>query len=184
VNNIKVKSTLQSPVFSLQHKLIRVVWALTYTLLFRFSPVPFFSYRRWLLRCFGASIATGVNVYPSAKIWFPKNLVMKSGSTLGPNVNVYNQGAIVIGGNTIVSQGAHLCASTHDYNNPLHPLLLAPIQIEANAWICAEAFVGPNVTVAEGSVVGARAVLMKNTEAWGVYGGNPARKVNERERFD
>ncbi|MEH6542442.1 MAG: hypothetical protein V7721_00740 [Porticoccaceae bacterium] len=184
MSNMKTKSALQSSTFSIYHKIVRVVWGLCYALLFRFSPVPCFSYRRWLLRCFGAKIAEKVNVYPSVKIWFPKNLVMQSGSTLGPKVNVYNQGGISIGMNAIVSQGAHLCASTHDYNNPLHPLLLAPISIEQNAWICADAFIGPGVTVAEGSVVGARAVVMKNTECWSVYGGNPAIKVNERKRFE
>jgi putative colanic acid biosynthesis acetyltransferase WcaF len=66
----------------------------------------------------------------------------------------------------------------------MHPLKLAPIKIEDNVWICADAFVGPGVTVFEGAVLGARGVLMKNTEAWGVYGGNPAIKVNNRERFE
>jgi len=158
--------------------------AITYTFFFKPSPVPFFSYRNWLLNVFGATVKKDAHVYPTVKIWLPANLTMQEGSALGPNVNVYNQGNVSIGRNVIVSQGAHLCASTHDYNSRLHPLILAPILIEANAWICADAFIGPGVTIAEGGVVGARAVAMKNIEAWGVYGGNPARKINERTWFD
>ncbi len=183
MQEVKIKTTLKSPTFSIYHKLIRVHWALVYVLLFRFSPKPCFAYRAWLLRCFGASIAKNTHIYPSVRVWFPKNLQMDSGATLGPDVNIYNQGDIVIGCNAIVSQGAHLCASSHDYNNPLHPLVLAPIHIEANVWICADAFIGPGITVAEGCVVGARAVVTKDTATWGVYGGNPAKKVNERLRF-
>jgi putative colanic acid biosynthesis acetyltransferase WcaF len=110
---------------------------------------------------------------------------MQDGSTLGPSVNVYNQGKITVARNAIISQGAHLCASTHDYNNPIHPLLLGPITIEDNVWIAADAFIGPGVTLSEGSVVGARAVVSNDTSAWCVYAGNPARIVKERnvERF-
>lgn len=180
---LKVKGSLQSPSFSLSHKLIRVLWGITYALFFKPSPVPFFAYRRWLLTLFGAKLECNTHIYPTVKIWFPKNLTMGASATIGPCVTVYNQGDVVIGANVIVSQGAHICASTHDYNDPLHPLLLAPIKIEDNVWICADAFVGPGVTVSEGVVLGARGVLMKNTDAWCVYGGNPAIKVNNRERF-
>jgi putative colanic acid biosynthesis acetyltransferase WcaF len=184
MSEVKTKKSIQSPTFSLSHKLIRILWAFVYTFFFRVSPKPFFNFRSWLLRCFGSSIENDVHVYPTVKIWLPANLKMASGSTIGPDVNIYNQGSISIGRNTIVSQGAHLCASTHDYNNPLHPLVLAPITIEDNVWICADAFIGPGVTAAEGCVVGARAVITKDTECWSVYGGNPAKKVNERNKFE
>ena len=177
------KKNLQSPVFSLRLKILRTLWAGAWFFLFRISPVPFFSLRNAILRLFGASLGSGVRIYPSVKIWWPANLKVEDFGTLGPNVNVYNQGNIAVRKAAIVSQGAHLCASSHNYNDPLHPLILSPIEIGANAWVCADAFVGPGVTVSEGSVIGARAVITKNTEAWGVYAGNPAKKVKERARF-
>lgn len=181
---VKDKSNLQSPVFSLANKLTRVCWAIVYGVFFRLSPVPLFAYRRWLLCLFGASLESSANVYPSVRIWLPANLKMGAGSTLGSGVNVYNQGLISIERNVVISQGAYLCASTHNYNEPLHPLILAPILVKSNAWICTEAFVGPGVIVSEGVVIGARAVVIKNTDAWGVYAGNPATKVNVRKRFE
>ncbi|MGE6567068.1 colanic acid biosynthesis acetyltransferase WcaF [Shewanella vesiculosa] len=177
---VKTKKKLDSSVFSYSNKLIRLVWALIYFFLFKFSPIPFFSFRRFILRCFGAKIGRNVNIYPTVKVWLPSNLSILDNSTLGPNVIIYNQGDITIGRRVIVSQGAHLCASTHDYNDPLHPLLLAPIIISNDVWICAEAFVGPNVEIAEGCVIGARTVLTKNTEAWTVYSGNPAKGIKKR----
>ena len=177
------KDHLRAPAFSLNNKLARVLWGVVYTLLFRFSPVPLFRWRAFLLNCFGSKVDSSARIYPSAKIWYPANLFVAAGATIGPAVNVYNQGAISIEADVIVSQGAHLCASTHDYNDPLHPLILAPITVGANAWVCAEAFVGPGVNVAEGCVIGARAVLTRNTQAWGVYAGNPAVKRKGRENF-
>ena len=172
-----------SSAFTLQNKIKRVIWAAVYILFFRFSPKPLFKYRSFILRLFGATIGKGVAVYPSATIWLPSNLCIGDKVAIGPSVNIYNQGQITIGSNSIISQGAHLCASTHNYNEPLHPLLLAPIIIESNVWVCADSFVGPYVTIKEGAVVGARSVVVKSVEQWSVYAGNPARKIKERARF-
>ena len=52
--------------------------------------------------------------------------------------------------------------------------------IADRAWVAAEAFIGPGVTVGEGAVVGARAAVFKDVEAWTVVGGNPARFIKKR----
>lgn len=80
----------------------------------------------------------------------------------------------------IVSQGAHLCAGMHDIEDPAFQLVVKPITIGLNAWIAAEAFVGPGVSIGEGAVLGARAVLFKSAEPNGVYVGNPAVLVKHR----
>lgn len=177
---IKQKKHKHSPVFSLSNKLLRLLWAMVYIIFFRFSPVPLFAYRNAILRLFGAKISCGVRVYPSVQIWWPANLNIGSSSSVGPSVRLYNQGKITILEHVVISQGAYLCASTHDYNNVLYPLILAPIFIGAHVWVCTEAFIGPYVKVAEGCVIGARSVLTKSTDPDGVYAGNPARKIKER----
>jgi putative colanic acid biosynthesis acetyltransferase WcaF len=79
-----------------------------------------------------------------------------------------------------VSQGAHLCTGSHDIVDPNFPLVTKPIIIEAYAWIAAEAFVGPGVTVGEGAVLGARGVTFRDLSPWTVYVGNPAKPVHQR----
>jgi acetyltransferase-like isoleucine patch superfamily enzyme len=48
--------------------------------------------------------------------------------------------------------------------------------------IGAGAVVFPGVDIAEGCAVGAMSVVKRSTEPWGVYVGNPARRVKERKR--
>ena len=172
------------PSFTICNKIERVLWNLVYFVFFRFTPVPFFIFRILILKIFGDDIHWASRVYPSAVIWLPRNLTLGQGSTIGPRSKIYNQGKISIGETVIISQGAHLCASTHNYHDAMHPLVLAPITIGSKTWVCAEAFIGPNVSIEEVAVIGARSVVTsKNIEAWSVYGGNPAIKIKTRTVF-
>lgn len=153
-------------------------------MLFRFSPRPFFGWRRMLLRCFGAKVGYHVNIYNSAIIYYPWNLVIGDWSAVGEDALIYNLGLVTVGEKVTISHRAHLCAGTHDYTRPDLPLLKPPIVIENQVWICADAFVGPGVTVGEGAVVGARAVVTKDVEPWTVVAGNPARFLKKRELME
>ena len=157
----------------------RVLWGIG-KLVFRFSPRPCFGWRRFVLRCFGAKIGAHVHTYPSTRVYFPWNLTVGAWSAIGEDAFIYNLGPVTIGRKVTISHRAHLCAGTHDYTKPDLPLLKPPIEIKDQAWICAEAFVGPGVSVGEGAVVGARAVVMKNVEPWTVVAGNPACEIKKR----
>ena len=81
---------------------------------------------------------------------------------------------------SLASQGAHLCAGTHDIADPNFQLMARPIVIGERAWIAADAFVGPGVTIGEGAVLGARAVAFSDLPPWSVSIGNPAHVVKMR----
>lgn len=147
--------------------------------LFRLSPRPLWSWRRALLRAFGARVARDVHVYPTAHITIPWNLNLGAGCAVGDYAILYALGPITLGERATVSQYAHLCAGSHDVSRPDRPLTKPPIEIGADAWIAADAFVGPGVTVGRGAIVGARAVAMKDVPPGHVVVGNPA-KTNGR----
>jgi len=52
--------------------------------------------------------------------------------------------------------------------------VLRPVTIGAQVWVAAEAFVGPGVTMGDRSVLAARGALFADSEADGIYSGNPA----------
>lgn len=161
--------------FSLRLRMVRVAFGLCWLLLARWTPPQMRAWRRFLLRCFGARIAAGANVYSSVSIWYPPYLEMGERATLGPRVRCYNQAPISIGAYAIVSQDSTLCAGTHDYRHKDFQLITKPVMIGAYAWIAAEAFVGPGVTVGERAILGARGVAMRDIPDHEIHGGNPAR---------
>lgn len=166
--------------YSARVQLLRLLWALA-TPLFRFSPRPCFGWRAFLLRCFGAKIGRSVHIYSSAEIRFPWNLKIDDYAAVGEHVLLYNLGPMYIGHSVTISQGSHLCGGTHDHRSKDMTLIGTPVTVEANAWICADAFIGPGVTVGEGAVVGARAAVFRDVPAWTIVGGNPAKPIGRRE---
>lgn len=158
----------------------RLLWDLAWPF-FRFSPGPFWGWRRFLLRLFGAQVGREVHVYPTVRIKIPWNLTLEDSCAVGDGAILYALGPIRIGARATVSQGSHLCAGTHDIRDPSRPLLKPPISIGSDAWICADAFIGPGVIVGDGAIVGARAVTMKNVPANSIIAGNPARQIIRRK---
>jgi putative colanic acid biosynthesis acetyltransferase WcaF len=171
------------PSFTFRNRAGRALWGIVYVILFRPSPRPLHRWRAALLRLFGARLGRHVHVYPSARIWAPWKLETGSYVGIGDRVIIYNLAAIRLGDRCTVSQGAHLCCGSHDVDSDDFQLIAGPIDVEPHVWICAEAFVGMGVRIAEGAVVGARAVVTRDlTAPWTVYGGVPARPIRPRQR--
>ena len=169
--------------YSFSEKVWRMLWAIVQATLFRFSFHTWNGWRVFLLNSYGANVDSTCVIRRTVKIECPWNLTMGRNSCLGDEAIVYCLGKITIGKRVSISQYAHLCAGTHDYNQEEMPLLRPPITIEDDVWLAADSFVGPNVTVGEGAILGARTVAMRDIDSWTVYSGNPAVIVRTRDKL-
>lgn len=158
----------------------RALWIVVRGSLFRWSWHNWYAWRAWLLRLFGAKVGRSVKIRPTVRVEIPWLLEIGDYSSLGDYAIVYNLGRVRIGRRVTISQYAHLCAGTHDYTRYSMPLLRPPITVGDDAWIAAEAFVGPGVTVGEGVILGARAVAFRDLKPWTIYGGHPAQPLRPR----
>lgn len=128
-----------------------------------------------VLRCFGATLHGRPFVHQRARIDHPWNLTMHNKACLGDRAHAYCLGAVEIGAGACVAQEAYLCTGTHDLCDPHWPLQTAPIEIGADAFIGARAFLLPGVRIGERSIVGACAVVTRNVTSATTVAGNPAR---------
>lgn len=174
------QDTFKGASFSLKNRMSRLLWQMVQVTFFALSPRPLHGWRAMLLRLFGAKLGQGVHVYPGAKIWAPWNLDLGNECGIGSGAILYSQGKITIGKRAVISQGAQLCSGTHDYTLPGFPLITSPIHVGANAWVAADAFVHPGITIGEGCVIGARSVVTKDMPAWMVCAGHPCKPIKER----
>lgn len=178
--SLDIKSNRSSLRYSRKEYFLRILWGFG-KWVFRLSPRPCFTFRRWLLRCYGAKIAPAVHIYPSAIVYYPWNLEIGEQSSIGEWALIYNLGPVKIGERTTISQRVHLCAGTHDYRDPMLPLQKPPITIGDEVWVCADAFVGPNISIGNRAIIAAAAVVVKSVQANHIVGGNPAKFIKARD---
>jgi putative colanic acid biosynthesis acetyltransferase WcaF len=162
-------------------KIRRGLWNCAWTLLFRPTPKRIGNpWRIWLLRRFGAVVHGSALVEQTCRILQPWELEIGDGSAVGHHVEIYNYAPVSIGAMTVVSQYSYLCTGTHDYTDPIMPLIWQPIRIGSESWIAAGCFIGPGVTIGDGCVVGARSVVTRDMPSWTVCAGNPCRPIKPR----
>ena len=156
------------------------VWWLVQSLFFNTSPQVLYGWRRFLLRRFGAKIGDKVLLRPSVRVTYPWKLTIGDRAMIGDHVELYTLDEIRIGNDAVVSQGTYLCTGTHDHKDIAFTLKTRPIVIEDQAWVAAECFVYPGVTIGYGAVVAARSVVTKDVASASIVAGHPAVQVGTR----
>ena len=180
MNKIQLSSYVNH--YSLRSKFKRLLWEVVWGVFARHTPRWCLNgWRCFLLRLFGAKIGNKCRVYGGAQIWIPENLCIGDDCWLDNDVKIYNVDKIVLGSNCVVSAGAYLCTASHDISSSSFELITKPIELQDGSWCSGNVLVLPGVTIGEGAVVGAGAVVTKNVEPWTVVAGNPARFVKKRE---
>jgi len=101
-------------------------------------------------------------------------------SIINRNVLLDGRMGLTIGNNVSISEGVAIFTLEHDPNCPEFTHCGAPIVIHDRAFIGARAIILPGVTLNEGSVVAAGAVVTHDVAAYTIVGGVPAKPIGER----
>ena len=103
------------------------------------------------------------------------------GTVINEGCFLYITGGLLIGENVSVSAGVWMVTGTHDMNDPQFPDDYRPIVIGNHAWIGVRAILLAGITIGEGAVVMAGAVVTRDVPPYAVVGGVPARVVSQRK---
>ena len=159
---------------------VEALWHLCKCLFF-LTPLPVPSRLKcFLLRMFGARVGRGVVIKPQVRIHFPWKLTIGEFTWIGEEVSILNFEPARLGAHCCISQRAFLCGGGHDYRQPDMPYRNGPIVVEDGAWVGAQAFVAPGVTIGAEAVVTAGSVVTKNLPPKLVCGGYPCVPIRKR----
>ena len=120
-----------------------------------------------------------VTIVESNKFVVGKNCGINSGCYINAKGSITFGNNVLVGSNVTISSGKHPIDGIEPpiFERPAHPL---PIVIEDDVGIGANAVIMPGVTVKRGTVVGAGAIVTKDTEAYAVVVGAPAKVIRYR----
>ena len=171
---------------SFLNKIGRLLWNFYAAFFFRTMPTRYLNWVRVLgLRMFGAKLGRkGVSIHRTVRVWAPWNLVMEDYTLIDRNCRVYNPGVITLKRESVISENVFLCTASHNVHSRRHELITKPILLKGKNWVAADSILLPGVTLGEGSVVGAGAVVAVSVPDWKIVAGNPAEIISNRDFRD
>lgn len=157
-------------------------------------------------------LGRGATVYPLARIVHPENLFLGDHSTIDDfvffnagvraqigryvhvacHVSVIGGGELEIGDYAVLATGARVLTATDTFiggarmsthlPDEYRHVRTAKVTISRDAFVGANAVIMPGITLGEGAVAAAGAVVTKDLSPWTVYTGAPARAAGSRPR--
>jgi len=129
---------------------------------------------------YGAFISGNVEISCPKSVYVGRNTYINGGYLVASE-----NSKIVIGDNCLISYDVHIRTGMHIYADRNQLISKqgsreADIVIGNDVWIGFGAQILSGVHIADGCVIGAGAIVTKDTEPYGVYVGVPARKIKER----
>lgn len=117
-----------------------------------------------------------------------QNIHIGNNVYIGERTAIYAQGGCTIKDGAIIADRVDIRTANHHYDGddlgaiPFDEIVYQqPVVIGENCWIASHVIILPGVTVGEGAVVAAGAVVTKDVPPLAVVGGNPAKVIKYRD---
>lgn len=149
------------------------------------GKIPSNTIRVYILKnIYKMNFGKDVVIYNGFDIREPYNIEIGDGTIIGDKCILDGRNEIKFGKNVNVSTGVWIWTEQHDYQCPYFGCNKkgGKVNIEDRVWISCRTIILPGVTIGEGAVIAAGAVVTKDIEPYSVYGGIPAKKIGNRNK--
>jgi len=156
--------------------------------LVRGLPGPEGALLRWLLyKGLFARLDGFAYIYPGVRFAHVYGIRCGRSLSVSPGAFIYGRGGLTIGDHVMIGPNTVIVTSQHRWDDPELPMMLqghraAPVTIGSDVWIGANVVVVPGVTIADGTIVSAGAVVTHDTQPYTIVGGVPAKEIGQRPR--
>ena len=144
--------------------------------------VPSHFVRRGFYYIVGFRISRKTVVYSGLEIRSPYQVKIKPNTIIGHDCVLDGRNKITIGSNVNLSSGVWIWTLQHDPQSSSFGTVGGAVTIHDYVWISCRTVILPNVTIGEGAVVAAGAVVTADVEPYSIVGGIPAKKIGERNK--
>lgn len=129
-----------------------------------------------------SSVGSSVRLRMPLLIYHPECVSFGSRVDVGENVIIRGGGGVCIGNDVLIAAGAAIISQGHPIRPPRWGRNTSkPISIGNEVWIGTHATVLPGVTIGDGAVVAAGAVVSRDVPPFAVVAGVPARVIRTIE---
>lgn len=143
------------------------------------------AYFRYLFYRYVLRIEISSKAYLHMGIYiYPKMNIMKIGDNTVINADCIldRRSGLYIGENVNISRDVAIYTGGHEIDSIVFSYFGKSVHINDLVWIGTRAMIMPGVTVGKGAVILPGAIVTHDCDAFGIYGGIPAKKIGERSR--
>lgn len=171
-------------------KAIKSFFVVTYEMLMQLVfALPRYRVFIWLkeslLKLQGAKFGKRVVIYPGVWIAPGRNLVVGDDVDIAKDVILMTAGGIEIGDRTLIGYRTQIISGNHKIPRGRKQIFGAgydrrKVKIENDVWIGANCIITSDVTIGEGAVIGAGAVVTHDIPPFSIAAGIPAKVIKFR----
>jgi maltose O-acetyltransferase len=146
--------------------------------------IPSHTIRNGIWRAFGLRLGKHSTLHTGVRVFDPRNIKIGEGTIIGYASFIDGRDKVTIGSHTDIASEVMIYSSEHDISSSDFSATLAPVTIGDYVFIGPRAIILAGVTIGEGAIVAAGAVVTKDVEPFTIVGGVPAKAIGERKLKD
>jgi acetyltransferase-like isoleucine patch superfamily enzyme len=178
---------LEQPKTFMKHLLKHFIFPVTSLLVWLLpsSRISFFL-KETLLRWSGMRIGRNVQIWQGVRILPLRNISFGNDVAIGFDVLLRPEGGLSIGNRVLIGHGSKIITANHvipDGKKSIYGAghIQERVIIADDVWVAANTVILPGVTLGEGCVVAAGAVVTHDVPPYAIVGGVPAQLIRMRE---
>lgn len=142
--------------------------------------LPSFALRKLAMRALGVAVDRTATIHRWRELREPGRVSIGPSTIVGCWAILDGRAGIEIGRNVNLSSEVSIWTWQHDPDSPNFDAHGGKVRIHDYAWLSYRTTILPGVTVGEGAVVAAGAVVTKDVPPYSIVGGVPATVIGER----
>src|SRR5512141_69574 len=144
--------------------------------------LPSHALRLWLYRhAMRVQIGAHTSVHRGCRFYRPSGVHIGDNSIINRDVLLDGRMGLTLGRNVSISEGVMIFSLEHDPNSATFENRGAPVVIHDRVFVGARAIILPGVTLGEGAIAAAGAVVTHDVPPYTIVGGVPARPIGTRQ---
>ena len=152
-------------------------------MIFKTSYIPSHFFRKLLYKyIFKIRMDKKVVIYSRCEFRSPGKISIGSGTVIGDKCLIDGRGGVIFGKSCNLSSEVRIWTGQHSVQSSSFDYERSPVIIGDRVWISSNVIILPGVTVGDGAVIAAGAVVTKDVEPYSIVAGVPAKKIGERNK--
>lgn len=143
--------------------------------------IPIHTIRKIFYLISGVKMPFDSNIYMGANFFNPAGITIGHDSLVGDHCFLDGRAPLTIGNHVDIASDVLIYNDEHNVNSQNFDNSFGPVTIGDYVFIGPRVIILPDITIGQGAVVAAGAVVTKNIPEFEIWGGVPAKKISDRK---